>query len=181
MKLLRTFLLILVLAINTLATTGCNGTTLNKTAPYVEQAGRGVEMALADYRAAGLINDARYNELKAHFAPFTNETKSLADYLRSLTTINSDSKAEAFRRVSEGVAIGKRVALASGLPMDSIVSRVLSAAIIGLETTASTIQAVQTPDVSFSSIGSSAKEIPAESIKVKLPKVDRDVRRYVAP
>lgn len=182
MKLLKTLVLIMALAIGTLPTMGCNGTTLNKIAPYVEQTGRGVEMALADYFAAGLITEARYNELKAHFAPFTKETKALAEYLKSLTTINSESKAEAFRRISEGVALGKRIALASGLPMDSIVSRVLSAAIIGLETTASTIQAVQTPEVSFSSVGSKpSAEVPTSAVKVKFKKVDDDVKRYIAP
>lgn len=178
MKKLKTFLLILALMVASLPMTGCGGTALNKIAPYVEQAGRGVEMALADYYAAGLISEGRYNELKTNFAPFTKETKNLADYLRSLTTINSESKAEAFRRISEGVALGKRIALTAGLPPDSVVARVLTAAVLGLETTASTIQAVKTPDVSFSSVGSSQSEVPASSVKVKLPKVDEDLKRY---
>lgn len=181
MKLLKTLVLILVLAVGTLPTIGCSGTTLNRIAPYVEQAGRGVEMALADYYAAGVITEARYNELKVIFAPFTKETKALADYLRSLTTINSDSKAEAFRRVSEGVALGKRIALTAGLPADSVVSRVLTATVLGLETTASTIQAVKTPEVSFSSVGSTQSEVPTSAVKVKLRKVDNDLKRYVLP
>lgn len=179
MKRMKAFALTLVLLIATLSTTACDKTTLNSVAPYVEQSGRAVTMALADYKAAGVITEARFNELTELFRPFTSETKSIADYLRSLTTITADSKAEAFRRISEGVALGKRIALAAGLPLESTTSRVLTVAIIGLETTASSINDVKVSEASFSSIGTTATtEVPASSVKVKLPKVAGDLERY---
>lgn len=176
MKQIKAFALITVL-LTAFLTSGCDNTTLNKIAPYVEQSGRAVTMALADYKAAGLITDVRFNELTEAFKPFTSETKSIADYLRGLTTITSESKAEALRRISDGVALGKRIALSAGLPMDSLASRVLTVAILGLETTASSIEAVKVGEASFSSVGGST-EVPAVAVKVKLLKVDKDLEKY---
>lgn len=166
-----------IIILATLPLSGCGSTSLPKLAPYIEQSGRAVLMAIEDYRAAGLLTEARYTEVKAAVDPFAKNTVEIAAYLRTLTTIDAATKDEALRKIGEGVALGRRVGLSAGLPPESVVARVLLAAVIGLETTASTIQAVNTPAASFA-LGAESKTVDAESVKVKLPEIDKDLRKY---
>lgn len=159
---------------------GCGATSLAKLAPYVKQSGRAYKMAIADAYAQKLMTAEQFMARDKAANELIIATNDIGDYLASLSTLTTDSKDEALRKLSEGIDLGKRIGLASGLPGESVPARVLAYAILALETTASTIEAVKlgSGNASFA-IGAEEKGVPLSDVKVKLPDVDKDLKKYL--
>lgn len=172
--------LALCLLFASLPLTACSKTvTLAQFAPYVRQSATAINNAVTDAWAAGIITNAQYEQAKTALAKYADFAPKAADYLASLQTLNGANKPETLRKLAEGVALGKQIALAAGLPANSTAARVIAAVVLGLETTASTIDAIKISDGSFgvAEIGAPSS-VPASEIKTTLPKVDKDAAKY---
>lgn len=159
---------------------GCGKTvTLAQFAPYVRQSATAINNAVSDAWAAGIITSTQYENAREAIAKYGEFAPKTADFLASLQTLDSHNKAEVIGKLSEGIAIGKQIALASGLPPNSVAARVISAIVLGLDTTKSTIEAIKLSDngIGVASVGEKTS-IPASEIKATIPKTDKETAKY---
>lgn len=160
---------------------GCGqNSTLARIAPTIAPLADILATALNQMRLDKVISQAKYDELmKVDPATGLNligKIKDIGVYLIGVSVVTAGNKAEIIAKVREGIDLTVRVI--GGLEPGSKGARVLSSIKIGLDAVMIAITIINPPPVGIAS-GAGAG-IPASSVKVKTPKLDKDIEAELA-
>lgn len=164
---------------------GCgNQTTLNKVGIILTQGAAAFKNEVSALKVAGQISDDKFRQLDAKADALIIATGEFSKFLNGLATVDSKNAAQVLTEVAKVTSLTSAIlqnAALGNLPSMSKPIRILNIGTITLQEIAAAIVLIQPPpgEASFSTLGTDSKPpVPASQVKVKLPRVPRDLQQY---